>query len=173
MSAPAGEFPRFEPLDRTHDRAAFCCQHPEFASYLQHTALQQARRRICAVTVLLVDSPTRIAGYHTLSATALNLGELPTPLAHQYPGYREGVPATLIGRLAVDDGYRGKGWGETLLMNALARSLSATTTVASALVIVRAIDRQASQFYQHYGFEPFPSDPLRLFLPMRTVARLL
>ncbi len=173
MSGKQSGLPKFEPLDRTHDRAAFCCSYPEFASYLRHTALQQAKRKICAVSVLLVDSPTRIAGYHTLSAAALNLGDLPPDVAREFPRYEEGVPATLIGRLAVDDGYRRKGWGEMLLMDALSRSLSATNTIASAFVIVRAIDRNAIEFYQRYGFMPYPSDSRRLFLPMKTVARLI
>jgi Acetyltransferases len=173
MTSDSGTLPRFEPLDRKHNRAAFSCHYPEFSTYLQHTALQQAKKKLCVVNVLLVDDPVRIAGYHTLSAAALRLGDLPSALAREFPKYEEGIPATLVGRLAVDDAYRGKGWGEKLLMDALARSLSAATAVGSAFVIVRAIDRNAIEFYSRYGFIPYPSDARRLFLPMKTLTTLL
>ena len=173
MSVAGKEYPAFEPLHRNHDRAAFCCAYPEFNTFLKHMALQQAKRKVCAVTVLLVDGPTRIAGYHTLSAGALTLGELPPKIARAFPRYSEGLPATLIGRLAVDDDYRGQGWGEALLMNALSRCLSASETIASAFVIVRAFDRAAMGFYKRYGFESYPSDPRRMYLPMRTIMQLI
>jgi len=60
-----------------------------------------------------------------------------------------------------------------LLMNALGRALSAADTVASAFVIVRTFDRNAIDFYQRYGFQPYPSDARRLFLPIKTVIQLL
>lgn len=173
MTSALAPLPRFEPLDRHHDRAAFSCQYPEFSTYISHTALQQAKKKICVVNVLLVDDPIRIAGYHTLSAAAVRLGDLPAELAREFPNYAEGIPATLIGRLAVDDSYRGKGWGETLLMDALSRSLSAAASVGAAFVIVRAIDRNAIEFYSKYGFIPYPSDARRLFIPMKTLGALL
>ena len=91
----------------------------------------------------------------------------------RYPRYAEGIPATLLGRLAVDSAYRGKGWGEALLLNALERSYLATSVVASAFVIVRAIDAEASRFYEHYGFKELPASPGRLFITMKTVEALV
>jgi len=173
VSAAAAAFPRFEPLGPAHDRAAFSCGVPELDEYLKVLAGQHTRKRISATTVLLVDGPFRIAGYHSLSSTRLNLGELPPPLAKQYPKYAEGIPATLLGRLAVNIVDRGQGWGEALLMNAIERALLATTVVASAFIIVRAIDARATRFYRRYGFTEFPGDAGRLYLPMKTVQRLV
>ncbi|MBA3466445.1 MAG: GNAT family N-acetyltransferase [Gemmatimonadaceae bacterium] len=166
-------FPHFEPLGAQHDRAAFSCGTAELDEYIKVLAGQHARKKISTTTVLLVDGPHRIAGYHSLSSTRLDLGELPPDLARQYPRYAEGIPATLLGRLAVDLFYRGHGWGEALLMNALERSYMATGVVASAFVIVRAIDSAATQFYARYGFSEFPGDSRRLYLPMRTVQHLV
>ena len=39
-------------------------------------------------------------------------------------------------------------------------------------VIVDAKDTTGVAFYLRYGFIPFPDQPLRLFLPMKTVAQL-
>ena len=169
----AAAFPRFEPLAPRHDRVAFSCGVPELDEYLKVLAGQHARKKISATTVFLVDGPQRIAGYHSLSSARLNLGELPPPLAKVYPRYAEGIPATLLGRLAVDLSYRGQGWGETLLLNALERACMATSVVASAFIIVRAVDVRATRFYRRYGFCEFPADPRRLYLPMKTVQRLM
>jgi GNAT superfamily N-acetyltransferase len=163
---------RYEPLGRAHDRAGFACTHPELELYLQQFALQQARRRIAATTVMVEDESPRIIGYHTLSATRLNLGALPSAVRRKLPGYAEGVPATLLGRLAVDQRFERRGFGRAILMNALERALDVTAVVASAFVIVQAIDDDAVGFYRKYGFIPLPDDRGRLFLPMRTIAEL-
>jgi GNAT superfamily N-acetyltransferase len=173
VSTAAAAFPRFEPLGARHDRATFSSGVPELDEYLRVLAGQHARKKISATTVLLVDSPYRIAGYHSLSSARLNLGELPPALAKLYPRYAEGIPATLLGRLAVDQSYRGQGWGEILLVNALERAWLTTDVVASAFMIVRAVDARATRFYRRYGFSEFPGDPGRLYLPMKTVEKLL
>ncbi|HEX9368238.1 MAG TPA: GNAT family N-acetyltransferase, partial [Vicinamibacterales bacterium] len=82
------------------------------------------------------------------------------------------VPATFMGRLAVDRSYRGLRLGERLLIDALRRSLVASQVIASVAVIVDAKDQAGVAFYLRYGFLAFPDQPLRLFLPMKTVAQL-
>jgi predicted GNAT family N-acyltransferase len=82
------------------------------------------------------------------------------------------IGATLIGRLARDLGFKGKGVGELLLADALRRSLEARRRIASAAVIVDAKDTRAYAFYAGYGFIAFPDSAKRLFLPMQTIANL-
>lgn len=173
MQRSQGDSPRWEPLGKHHDRAAFVCpEHPELAVFLQQHASQHAKRNIAATTVLLVDSDSRVAGYYTLSSSRIDLGQLPDEVLARFPKYGEGVPATLIGRLAVDERYRGGGWGRRLLMHALSSALGATSRVASAFVIVRAKDDDARNFYKKYDFQEFNGDRYRLFLPMATIAKL-
>ena len=82
------------------------------------------------------------------------------------------MPATLLGRLAVDSRYQGKGDGEVLIIDALGRALQATSEVASYAVVVDAINERARSFYEQYEFCGFPDQKLRLFLPMKTIADL-
>jgi predicted GNAT family N-acyltransferase len=96
------------------------------------------------------------------------LGELPKELIKKLPRYPE-VPATLLGRLAIDITCRGQGLGEYLLSDALYRSLASSKEVASFAVIVDAIDERARDFYLHFNFIPFPESHNRLFLPMKTI----
>ena len=66
-----------------------------------------------------------VLGYYTLSAISVDIGEWPETVARKLPRYPV-VPATLLGRLAIDRRLQGQGAGEYLLMDALHRSLQAS-----------------------------------------------
>ena len=114
---------------------------------------------------------TSILGYYTLSSYGIDVGELPADVAKRLPRYPL-IPATLLGRLAVDRRRQGQGIGEFLLLDALHRSLVQSAEIAAAAVVVDAIDAGAAKFYQHFGFVAFPSMAGRLFLPMKAAADL-
>ncbi len=82
------------------------------------------------------------------------------------------VSATLLGRLAVSNRFRGQGLGERLLMDALHRALESSKQVASAAVVVDAKDERAFAFYKRYGLIALPNVSRRLFLPMGTIEKL-
>lgn len=129
-------------------------------------------RDIAVIYVLVpADQPTTIAGYYSLSSTAVRMADLPETTRKRLPRYPL-VPATLLGRLAVAGTHRGRGLGERLLIDALQRSLTASRSVASVAVIVDAKDTAGAAFYARYGFIAFPDHPLRLFLPIETIAAL-
>jgi GNAT superfamily N-acetyltransferase len=161
-----------EVLDaRRHDRKGFSCGKPDLDRYLLEQAGQDARRRIAAPFVALPRESRRIAGYYTLSALSVRVDDLPEDIGKKLPR-RQGVPVTLLGRLAVDSGHRGRGLGELLLMDALARSLRGSYDIASMAVVVDAIDGEARSFYEHFEFQSFPDQRQRLFLPMGAIAGL-
>ena len=62
---------------------------------------------MAAPFVLLLPDGT-IAGYYTLSSTSVQLAELPAETVRKLPRYPL-VPATLLGRLAVDRRQQGRG----------------------------------------------------------------
>jgi GNAT superfamily N-acetyltransferase len=123
---------------------------------------------MAAPFVLLLPDGT-IAGYYTLSATSIQLGELPAPTVRKLPRYPR-VPATLLGRLAVDQSYRGRGYGRFLLADALFRAVR--NEIASFAFIVDAKDETARLFYERESFLPLPEQPLNLFRPMADLAKL-
>jgi GNAT superfamily N-acetyltransferase len=122
-----------------------------------------------AAPFVLVLLDGTIAGYYTLSATSVQLGELPAQTVRKLPRYPL-VPATLLGRLAVDRRHQGKGYGRFLLGDALHRA--ARSEIASFAVIVDAKDESARRFYERESFLPFPDQPMKLFRPMTDVRRL-
>ena len=170
MDNPQSHY-RIEPLGRAHDRAAFSCGIEALDRYLHEQASQDARNR-AAVPYVMVTDTNRIAGYYTLSSAIIIAGDLPaeTVKAFKWPRYPE-LPATLIGRLASDLTFRGKGIGKLLLLDALKR-VWRLSEIASLAVIVDAKDENVRQFYIQYGFLSFPDRHNRLFLPIKTVEKL-
>ncbi|NDJ26005.1 GNAT family N-acetyltransferase [Nostoc sp. B(2019)] len=157
-----------EPLDK-QDRAAFSCGVEPLDRYLKQQAGQDARKRMAAPFVLIEKSSSAVVGYYTLSSTTIIFGELSTEITKKLPKYPN-VPATLLGRLAVDKKYRGRRLGEMLLMDALHRSFY--NEIATIAVVVDVKDDQARSFYEHFDFIQFPNFPYRLFLLMDTIAKV-
>lgn len=169
--APGNLPVKIEPLAKIHDRAAFFCGYEELDRYIKERASQEARKQISAPFVLVEGGDNRVIGYYSLSATCILLDDLPEKTAKKLPRYPD-VPATLLGRLAVDSRYKGRGHGELLLMDALRRAFQATMDVASFAIVVDPKDKKSRSFYEHYEFVAFPDQNLRMFLPMSTIAGL-
>src|SRR5438552_2711507 len=104
-----------EALDpQKHGRAAFSSGVTALDSYLKNQASQDVRKNAARAYVLCTPESTAIIGYYTLSAASTELIELPDAFARKLPRYPI-LPAMLIGRLAVDEKYRGQGLGGILL----------------------------------------------------------
>jgi GNAT superfamily N-acetyltransferase len=161
-----------EPLNSAHNRDSFSCGNSALDRYLKEQATQDLRRG-CATPFVLSSGANlgAILGYYTLSSYGIDTGELPPSVAGKLPRYPL-IPATLLGRLAVDHRHHGEGIGEFLLMDALHRSLAQSAQIAAAAIVVEAIDDRAAQFYMHFGFTPFPSIAGRLFILTKTVKAL-
>jgi GNAT superfamily N-acetyltransferase len=159
---------RVETLDARHDRLSFNCGVEALDRYFHVQAGQDSRRDVVAPFVL-VDADGTIVGFYTLAASSVPIGDLPSDSVRKLPRYPV-VPATLLGRLAIDLRYRGLGAGRHLLMDALRRSTR--SEIASFAVVVDAKDEEARDFYRRDGFMPFQRDPMRLFLPMATIKKV-
>ncbi|SFU22061.1 Acetyltransferase (GNAT) family protein [Mesorhizobium sp. YR577] len=159
---------RVEVLGPQHDRASFDSGVEPLDRYFRTQAGQYARKNMAAPFVLVLPDGA-IAGYYTLSSTAVNVDEWPPATVRKLPRYPL-IPATLLGRLAVDRRHQGNGYGRFLLADALFRAVR--SEISSFAVIVDAIDENARRFYERESFLPFPDQPLKLFRPMRDIAEL-
>jgi len=162
-----------ESLSKSHDRAGFDCGTPELNEYFKKFALQDTRKNLSWIFVLVEDTqPSQVIGYFSLSQYAVKPNGLPEHLKKKLPPSRE-VPCTLLGRLAVNLKYKGQGFGYELLFFAMKYAVKASENIASFALIVDAKDHIAKSFYVKYGFLEFTDNPMRLMIPMQAVNRLM
>lgn len=149
--------------EKTHAKA-FSCGQPALDDYIRRYASQDIKRDLARV---FVASPANdlgcLAGFFTLSAGSVNCSDLPEKLARKLPRYP--VPVALIGRLAVDQAYQGKGLGSILLADACQKVRRARDTLAVAGIVVDAKDDSTAAFYRHFGFIDISGKTDRLLLP--------
>ena len=107
--------PRIELLHAQRDRTGFVCGKDSLDQYFQRQVTHDARRHLATPFVMIMPDGA-IGGFYTLSSTALRLADLPEDVARRLPRYPL-VPATLIGRLAIDQRYHGQGWGSFLFLH--------------------------------------------------------
>ena len=157
------------PLDKKrHDRKRFDCDVKALNNYLQMMANQQSNRDNTRTFVLEDDKDSKfIIGYYTLTMIAMNLTSLPSNLQKKHQNSNS---AGLIARLAVDKRYKGKGFGEWLLVDALKKLLNASDSVAFPLIVVDVKDG-ASDFYKKFGFVAFLDEDNKLFITVDSVRK--
>lgn len=76
----------------------------------------------------------------------------------------EPVPVVLLGRLAIDRGWQGRGLGADLLRDAVLRSVGAAGIIGVRAILVHAVSQEARAFYERHGFRPSPVEPMTLML---------
>jgi len=158
-------------LHSSHKKKNFYCGKELLDNYLHKRASQDIKRKL-SVCFVLIDQDRIIKGYYTLSNEGISKESLPTDLSKKLPKSYMDLPATLLGRLAVDKSVTGQGLGELLLMDALKRSFDVSkSNIGSMAVIVDPIDEEAVRFYKKYGFILLP-DSGKMFLVMKTISEL-
>jgi GNAT superfamily N-acetyltransferase len=148
------------PLDARRDVAQFDCGVEALNVWLKKHALQAVGSGSARVFVIEDAEQDRVVGYHALSAASVSHEKATARAAKGMP--RHPIPAGLLARLAVDATVQGHGLGAWLLRDAMLRMLSAAEEVGIRVMLVHAIDEQAAAFYEHFGFEPSPTDRLNL-----------
>jgi len=159
----------FRLLDKTHDRSTFDCGDETLNKYLLERSGQELRRNIAFPYLMTLKDQNAVYGYYTLSASSVQANKLPAEIA-KVTRY-DYLPAVLIGRLALDKTYHGKGYGQYLLIDAL-RRISRSKDFAVTLIVVEAKNQKAEDFYKHFGFISFENKKRTLFIPFKSVKDL-
>jgi ribosomal protein S18 acetylase RimI-like enzyme len=164
---------RLELLGPHHRRERFHCRSESLNAFIRKSARKQHANHTTRVHVYSGPAGV-IAGFFTLSAFTLELTGLPDALMRGRPNFP--VPATLLGRFAVDEAYEGQGIGRRLLSYALREAYLASRTVAAAFVVLDVAPDAtpgATKLYRSVGFVSLPSNANRMMLGMDDIARAL
>ena len=155
-----------EPLTAAHDLSNFFCGKPSLDRWLKTPALSNQEKGFTAV--LVVHEADRVIGYYGLAPTAILPSTLPRSIRAGQPP--NPVPCLLLGQLATDQNWIGKGIGAGLLKHALQRCVAAADLVGGRALIVNAVDIEAAGFWARRGFIPSKDDPLVRFRSIADIA---
>jgi GNAT superfamily N-acetyltransferase len=157
-----------ELLHDKHNRNDFDCGKELLNNYLKNQAGQDLRRKLAACFVLAESGTNLIQGYYTLSNNSIPLSSFPENIQKKLPKAYHAIPATLLGRLAIDIKFQGKGIGKVLLIDALKRSYEISGEIGSFAVVADPIDEEAERFYLKYDFIKLP-DSKKMFIATKTL----
>lgn len=162
-------FGTIEKLRREHSLESFDCGKEELNRFLKKHALTN-HASDSAQTYVLADGLV-VKGYYSLTAATVAHAEATERVRKGLA--RHPIPVILLARLAVDVSLQGKKIGPALLKDALRRAVYAADTIGARAVLVHAKDGSAKGFYEHFNFEPSPSDPYHLLLIMKDLRRII
>ncbi len=149
------------PLAIDDDRDAFDCGRESLNLWFRRHAWANQASGASRVNVIADAEQGRIIGYVTLSAAQIERAFLPRPQQRNRP---DPVPATLLGQLAVDKAFHGRGCAASLLLFALETALRASEVIGGMGVVTHPLDDGVRGFYARWGFRELPFDPRRAMI---------
>jgi GNAT superfamily N-acetyltransferase len=159
------------PIATGHVTDEFDCGKPALNDWLRNHALQSDAAGAARVFVTTEDE-TNVVGYYALAGADVEPAAATERLAKGQPRHRD-ISVVLLARLAVDARHQAQGVGRSLLRDAMERSVIAAENVGLRAILVHAKDDEARRWYENYGFESSPTDPLHLILLMKDVRATL
>ena len=131
----------------------FDCGVASLNEWLRSRALKNETTGASRTFVTVEAESGDVAGYYCLSASSLALEDAPGRVKRNMPSP---VPIISIGRLAVDERFKGHGLGASLLQDAVLKGIEASRIVGARAFVVDALNEGAESFYRKFGFEVMP-----------------
>jgi len=161
-----------QPIARRHHCKDFDCGAPELNEYLavyarQNHASGGAKTFVAVPTAQAAD----VLGFYSISPGAIEFARIPSKLTRGLGQYE--VPVFRLGRLAVGRALQGRGLGAELLLAAGMRALSVAAQIGGVALAIDAKDDRAAAWYQRFGAVTLLDDPLKLILPLDTIAAVV
>jgi len=164
-------FPSFFPPEKLrsdHDITSFSSGVPVLDEWLKRRALPNETSGTSRTYVIGVEK--KVVGFYALANGSVEQTNATGPVRRNTPNP---IPVMVIGRLAVDETFRGKGLGRGLLRDAVLRTLQVAAIVGVRAILVRALSEEAKRFYEHHGFSPSPLDPMTLMITTKEAQQTL
>ncbi|MEA5468241.1 GNAT family N-acetyltransferase [Spirulina sp. 06S082] len=151
-----------EKLSNSHQLENFSCGEEKLDIWLKRRAIKNQESD--ASRTIVVCNGNNVVGYYCLCASAIKKDEAIGKVKRNIPSP---IPTILIGRLAVDKKWQGKGIGKGLLKDAIYKALKASDIIGARAILIHAISEDAKKFYEKYGFQSSPIDPMVLMITIQ------
>lgn len=146
------------PLAAGDDRSSFDCGRESLNQWFQRNAWRNQEAGVTRTSVVCYPISGDIVGYVSLSATHIERAWLSKAERRNRP---DPIPAALLGQLAVDRRYQGRGYARSLMFFALTTSVRFSNDIGCFCVLTHPLDDGVRAFYRSFGFEDLPFDPSR------------
>jgi len=144
----------------------FCCGVDSLDNWLKSRARKNEHARASRTYVLCQED--KVVGYYALASGAIAANQAPGKIKRNMP---DPIPVMVLGRLAIDQKYQGKGLGDALLRDAILRIVQAADIAGIKAIVVHALSEQAKHFYETRSFIVSPLDPMTLILPLESITQ--
>ena len=157
-----------EKLSPDDDLAAFDSGETALDEWLRRRAAQNESSGASRTCVICAGK--RVVGYYSLAVGAATHEQVAGRIKRNMP---DPIPVMILGRLAVDRTFQGKGIGTGLLKDAVLRTLQAADIAGIRALLVHAISDSAKRFYEAYGFIASPVDPMTVMITLVEAERII
>jgi GNAT superfamily N-acetyltransferase len=157
-----------EPLRPDHEVELFISGAEPLDNWLKQRALHNEIEG--GSRSFVVCESRRVAGYYSLAAGSVLSGTATGRVRRNMPNP---IPVVLLGRLAIDRTWQGRGLGSDLLRDAILRVLAAGENIGVRAILVHAISDEAKAFYERHGFRVSPVEPMTLMITLAEARRTL
>lgn len=158
------------PLRGEHDLDGFASGESSLDSWLQRRSRHAEAAGSARTFVTTIDGK-KVVGYYALAIGQVEPADATERMLKGQPAERP-VPVLVLARLAVDENHQARGVGRSLLQDALLRC-DLVSKSAGVRAVVAHSRREAAGFYDSFGFEESPTDPLHRILLLKDLRRFL
>jgi GNAT superfamily N-acetyltransferase len=151
-----------QPIKPEHQLADFNSGNAELDEWLKKRALKNEDSGASRTYVVTVEQ--KVIAYYCLANGSVLNTSAPGKVRRNMP---ESIPVMVIGRLAVNFNWQGKGIGRALVRDAVLRTLQAANIAGIRAILVHAISEEAKLFYERCGFLPSPVAPMTLMVTVK------
>jgi GNAT superfamily N-acetyltransferase len=150
-------------LSAEHVLDDFSCDVASLDEWLKRRAYPNQVNGVSRTYV--VTEGRKVVGYYCLASGALALNDAPGSVRRNMP---DPIPMVVLGRLAIEKSWQGRGLGAALLQDAVLRTFQTGGILGVRGILVHAISDEARSFYEHHGFTASPTQPMTLILSLKS-----
>jgi GNAT superfamily N-acetyltransferase len=155
------------PLSDAHDLGAFSSGVASLDDWLRRRA--RANQISGASRTYVVTDAGKVIGYYALASGGIAVAQSSGRFRRNMP---DPIPVAVLGRLAVDQSWHGRGLGRAMFRDCALRVAQAADLIGVRGILVHAVSENARAFYHALGFDPSPTDPMTLMVTLKDIQTL-